>query len=338
MMISFLNQIVDRLCPTCSSWQSMTFPEGPSAASLNWLFWAFTVTCGFVWLLVMLVLLMALSRRVGLDSTPSATGGEAGNERGERRSAIITGAAVGATVLIIGTLTVLSYAATSGLSVHDGAPLVIKARGYQWWWQFTYDDPAPDRNFITANEIHIPVGRMIRIELSAADVIHSFWVPNLAGKQDLIPGRDNVLTLMADRPGVFRGQCAEFCGLQHAHMALLVVAETPDDFEVWRDGQTRDANKTTTEEEERGRRFLSSQACAGCHTVRGTEAAGTIGPDLTHLASRRYIAAGQLPLTRGSLAAWIADPQTIKPGAMMPLVPMSPDDLIAVSAYLARLR
>jgi cytochrome c oxidase subunit 2 len=333
MLISLLNRIVDLLCPTCASWHSVTRPSGPQAVGLDRLFWVFTLTCAAIWLLVMLILLLALRRRAGQDAVPPEQ-----TQQRERRSAIIVGVAVAATVLIISGLTVLSYAATRAISVANGDPLVIRVRGYQWWWQVSYDDPEPDRVFVTANEIHIPVGRPVRIELSAADVIHSFWVPNLAGKQDLIPGRNNVLTLTADRAGLYRGQCAQFCGLQHAHMAILVIAEPPADFDAWRDRQIVDAAEVTTDEQERGRQFLTTKACAGCHTVRGTPAAGTLGPDLTHVGGRHYLAAGQLPLTRGSLAAWIADPQTIKPGNNMPLVAMTADELNAVSAYLAALK
>jgi cytochrome c oxidase subunit 2 len=333
MLISLLNRIVDRLCPICATWQSVTRPSGPQAAGLDRLFWVFTLTCAVIWLLVMLILLLTLRRRAGHDAVSPAQ-----SPRRERRSAIIVGVAVAASVLIISGLTVLSYAATRAISVANGDPLVIRVRGYQWWWQVNYDDPEPDRSFMTANEIHIPVGRPVRIELSAADVIHSFWVPNLAGKQDLIPGRDNALTLTADRPGLYRGQCAQFCGLQHAHMAILVIAEPPAVFQAWRDHQIGEAQKPTDDEQERGRQFLTSRACATCHTIRGTPAGGTLGPDLTHVGGRHYLAAGQLPLTRGSLAAWIADPQTIKPGNNMPLVPMTADELNAVSAYLAALK
>jgi cytochrome c oxidase subunit 2 len=333
MLISWLNRIVDRVCPMCSGWQSVTQPSGPQADGLDRLFWVFTLTCGVIWLLVMLVLLLVLRRRVGRDAaSPERT------EQRERRSAIIVGAAVAATVLIISVLTVLSYAATRAISEANGDPLVIRVRGYQWWWQVTYDDSQSDRSFVTANEIHIPVGRPVRIELSAADVIHSFWVPNLAGKQDLIPGRNNVLTLTADRPGIYHGQCAQFCGLQHAHMAMLVIAQPASVFDAWRDRQIDEAAEVTTDEQKRGRQFLTTNACAACHTVRGTPAAGTLGPDLTHVGGRHYLVAGQLPLTRGSLAAWIADPQTVKPGNNMPLVPMTADELNAVSAYLAALK
>ena len=315
------------LCSACTGWQSVLQPRGPQAEDLHWLLWVFVLVCTVTWLAVMLVLLAAVRRRH-----------TAANPRAERRAASLVGAAIATTVLVVCTLTFMSYAATRGMSMADDDALVIKVRGYQWWWEITYSDPRPDRTFKTANEIHIPVGRPVRVELSAADVIHSFWVPNLAGKQDLIPGRANHLTFIADRPGVYRGQCAEFCGLQHAHMALLVVVQDAASFATWRTAQLRDAAKPPDEEAGQGRAFFIAKQCAGCHTVRGTPAAGTLGPDLTHVASRATIAAGVLPTTRGSLAAWIADPQTIKPGNNMPMVPMTPEQLRDVSAWLADLR
>jgi cytochrome c oxidase subunit II len=316
------------LCAGCTGWQSALAPQGPQAAHLSWLLWSFIVICTIIWLLVMLVLVLALRRRAVPDGEPHR----------ERRAGVIVGLSVAASVLVIIVLTVMSYAATRGLSTAAGDPLVIRLRGYQWWWEITYVDTRPDRTLVTANEIHIPVGRPVRVELSAADVIHSFWVPNLAGKQDLIPGRSNDLTFIAGRLGVYRGQCAEFCGLQHAHMALLVIVEEQAAFDAWREVQLQAARLPETAEQEAGRAFFTSQPCGACHRVRGTSAAGTLGPDLTHVASRQTIAAGLLPTTRGSLAAWIADPQTIKPGNNMPMVPMTPEQLRAVSAWLAELK
>ncbi|MBS0644144.1 MAG: cytochrome c oxidase subunit II [Proteobacteria bacterium] len=320
--------IVPLACSACGeTFQSALQPAGPHAASLARLIWSFTAICGVIWLLVMLVLLFALWRR----HRPAEA-------RHERRATAIIGAAVAATVLIITGLTLMSYAATRGLSDDAPDPVVIRVRGYQWWWEVTYADRRPERTFVTANEIHIPLHRPVRLELTAADVIHSFWVPNLAGKQDLIPGRNNTLTIVADAPGTYRAQCAEFCGLQHAHMALPVIAEDAAAFDTWRQAQLAEAPAPVTAEQAAGRDFFTAGPCSACHTVRGTSAAGRLGPDLTHVASRQTIAAGQLPTTRGSLAAWIADPQTIKPGNNMPLVPMTPDQLQSVSAWLASLR
>jgi cytochrome c oxidase subunit 2 len=192
--------------------------------------------------------------------------------------------------------------------------------------------------FTTANEIHIPVGTPIRLSLESADVIHSFWVPSLAGKQDLIPGHNNSIELLAQRPGVYRGQCAEFCGLQHAHMGLLVVAEEPDAFEKWQAAQRAAAAQPQESDRAKGAQVFVSKPCALCHTIRGTSAGGNFGPDLTHLSSRAYIGADTLPLTAGSLAAWIADPHGAKPGVNMPPVHLQPDELNAVTSYLIGLK
>jgi cytochrome c oxidase subunit 2 len=246
--------------------------------------------------------------------------------------------AVVATVLIISTFTIMSFVATRALSVAGQDDLTIRVRGLQWWWGIEYVGPDPSNRFETANEIHIPVGRNVRLKLEGLDVIHSFWVPSLAGKQDLVPGRSNELTIRAEHAGVYRGQCAEFCGMQHAHMALLVIAEAQDEFDRWATAQRQPAAKPADEETAAGLQTFLAKPCAACHTVRGTAAAGTTGPDLTHVGSRRTIAAGLFETTRGSLAAWIADPQTIKPGNNMPMVPLTPEELRAVSAYLASLK
>jgi cytochrome c oxidase subunit 2 len=314
-------------CTACTGWQSALDPQGSVAQRLGALFWLFTGTAAIVWLLVMLMLAVALLRRARV---PQAVA--------DRRSTLAVGSAVAATVLVITGLTLASYLTTRGTSEDPAEALTIRVRGFQWWWEVTYRDTSPARSFLTANEIHLPLGRPVRIELAAADVIHSFWVPNLAGKQDMIPGRDNVLAFTPRQPGIYRGQCAEFCGLQHAHMAILVVVEPPEAFERWRDAQIAEAAAPEAPELEAGRRVLESKPCGACHTVRGTQAAGTLGPDLTHLASRQYLAAGMLPMTRGALAAWVADPQGIKPGNTMPMVPLTAAELQAVSAYLVSLR
>jgi len=314
------------LCGGCAGWQSALDPQGPSAQALGQLLHGFVLVLAAIWLAVLVVLAVALRRRS--RATPQAA---------DRHAGIAVGTACVATVLVITGLTLASYVTTRVISAGAEAPLVVRVRALQWWWEVTYPGEAgPD--VVTANEIRIPAGRPVRIELSAADVIHSFWVPNLAGKQDLIPGRDNVLTLTARQPGQYRGQCAEFCGMQHAHMAFMVIAEPPEAFAAWRAAQQADSAAPAGAEEAFGRRVFEQKPCGACHTVRGTEAKGTNGPDLTHLASRATLAAGMLPMTRGALAAWIADPQTIKPGNNMPMVPLTPAELQAVSAWLATLR
>jgi cytochrome c oxidase subunit 2 len=325
------------VCGGCAGaaagWQSALAPQGTEATALSRLIWILIGVSAIVWAAVMLVLGRALARR---SRSPRAA--HTVDTDTERRMGQVVGSAVVATALIILGLTLASFFLTRGLAGSDPQALEIQVRGYQWWWEITYLSSRADQVFTTANEIHVPVGRKVHLQLSAADVIHSFWVPNLAGKQDLIPGRDNSLTFAARRPGVYRGQCAEFCGLQHAHMALLVIVDSPEVFEQWRRAQLAPAANPTDPQQLAGQKVFTSKPCAACHSIQGTAAAATIGPDLTHVASRRYIAAGLLQTTRGSLAAWIADPQTLKPGNNMPDVPLSATELKAVSAYLASLK
>jgi cytochrome c oxidase subunit 2 len=241
-------------------------------------------------------------------------------------------------VIIISAFTVASFFATRKLNAAGSDDLTIKVRGLQWWWGLEYFGSSPDRRFETANEIHIPVGRNVRLQLEGIDVIHSFWVPSLAGKQDLVPGRPNELIIRAERSGIYRGQCAEFCGLQHAHMAFFVIAESESVFDDWVRLQLRNANSSPDAEVAAGKQAFLAKQCAACHAIRGTSADGKKGPDLTHVGGRKYIAAGLLETTRGSLAAWIADPQTLKPGNNMPMVLLDPEELRSISAYLASLK
>ncbi|HEX3882113.1 MAG TPA: cytochrome c oxidase subunit II [Stellaceae bacterium] len=321
------------LCAGCRGWQSALDPQGPEARHLRHLIWLFTGVAALVWVLVMVVLFVAIRRRCLGSPEPVALTPPA-----ERRATFAVGVASVATVIVLALLTAVSYRATGALGQDTEDAVNIRLRGYQWWWEATYLGPLSEATFVTANELHIPVGRPVTIDLSSDDVIHSFWVPNLAGKQDLIPGRDNRITITADHAGTYRGPCAEFCGLQHAHMSLFVIAEPPAEFDKWRDAQKQPAAAPGGDEQQAGQQIVTGTQCAACHTIRGTAAKGTVAPDLTHLASRFYLAAGELPMTRGSLAAWVADPQTIKPGNNMPQVPLTGDELRAVSAYLASLK
>jgi cytochrome c oxidase subunit 2 len=238
--------------------------------------------------------------------------------------------------LIVIGLTVVSFAGQRATHGRD-APLTVRIIGHQWWWELHYfvDGEAP--SFVTANELRIPSGRDVVLKLESADVIHSFWAPNLAGKKDLIPGRVNELKIHAAREGVYRAQCAEFCGLQHAHMGLDVIVENDARFEDWRIRQTELAHAPQTAKQLFGQQIFLTRACFMCHAVRGTEARGFAGPDLTHFASRRTLAASVLLRTRGATAGWIADPQGVKPGAKMPHLPLTPEELNAVVAYLESL-
>jgi cytochrome c oxidase subunit 2 len=312
----------------CTGSQSALEGAGSSALALKHLIVLIVVVCALVWVLVVLALAWSLLRSHRMR-------GVTGNDRKSRR---VVGAAVAATVLIIASLTIASFYTTRQIGNASESTLTVTVRGQQWWWQFTYPGDGSRGKFQTANELHIPVGQDVKLLLESADVVHSFWVPSLAGKLDLIPGRTNELTLHAQRPGIYRGQCAEFCGLQHSHMAVLVIADDQATYQRWLEAQQRERLPPADAQATAGEALFMSKPCAACHTVRGTSAAGTTGPDLTHIGSRQTIAAGLLPNTRGSLAAWIVDPQTLKPGNNMPLVPLSSGELKQVSAYLESLK
>ena len=307
--------------------QSALHPAGPGAASISHLWWLLFWTCTVVYVLVMGALAVAVRRRVGREAPPDRT---------LLRS--VVGAVAVTIVILFGLLfaSVVTGRALGSLGSAEG--LVVEITGNQWWWDVEYHNPDPSLRVRTANELHLPVGRPVRIELKSNDVIHSFWVPNLHGKMDLIPGRETVLWLQADTPGVYRGQCAEYCGLQHAHMAFSVIAEPQADFERWLTTQRQPAPPPSTPEQQRGLEVVERGPCAMCHAIRGTLAGARTAPDLTHLATRSTIAAGTAPNTRGYLAGWIADPQHLKPGAKMPATGLTGHELQAVLAYLETLK
>lgn len=240
-------------------------------------------------------------------------------------------------VALFGTLiwTVMVLAAVNGPA--SKPTLTIQVTGNQWWWRARYLSDDPTRVFNTANEIHIPVGQPVRIELASADVIHAFWVPALTGKTQTIPGQINVTWLEASRPGIYRGQCTQYCGEQHAHMALFVVAEQPADFRKWWDAQLAPAEAPATAQAVKGQHEFEFH-CGACHNVRGAQAGGTVAPDLTHLMSRATIAAGTLPNNTGNLLGWIADPAAIKPGTLMPVLYLSGPELADIGTYLQTLK
>jgi cytochrome c oxidase subunit 2 len=204
----------------------------------------------------------------------------------------------------------------------------------QWFWEIRY----PGGRAVTANEIHIPVRTRVNVVATTADVIHSFWVPELNRKIDMIPGRNNRVLLYADQPGRYRGQCAEYCGVQHAHMSLYVFADPPARFRAWLAQQARPARAAITPAQRRGRRVFLTHQCESCHTLRGTPARGTVGPDLTHVASRTTLAALTIPNTRAELDAWLTDPQHVKPGNRMPALALAPADRQALVGDLESLR
>jgi cytochrome c oxidase subunit 2 len=328
-------------------------PSGAAAASIYQLFSGFFWTCLVVFALVLAAALWAVARRRG-DTGPLKAGSElgtlaapaVGNGRGtvalepstEKRLLGVTAAATALTVVTLLALLVASARTGHALGSADQAPLVVKVRAQQWWWRIEYPGKVPAENVVTANELHVPTGRAVKLVLGAADVIHSLWIPELAGKRDLIPGRVTELTLEVQRPGVYRGQCAEFCGAQHAHMAILVVAHPPAEFARWLDRQRAPAAVPHTPLEARGREVFLSSSCPLCHNITGTEASASLAPDLTHFASRRSLAAGTLPNTREHLARWIQDPQGVKPGSYMPSTALAPEALQSLLGYLGALK
>jgi cytochrome c oxidase subunit II len=307
-------------------------PAGPQAELLAKLIWTFIAICAVVWVLVMAALAAALlRRRRAVAGDPLA---ESAQHRGVN---LVVGGATVLTAAIVLALTALSFVSHRPLADVPRDAVTVEVTGHQWWWEVRYAHPRSDIRLTSANEIHIPVGEKVRVKLASTDVIHSFWVPNLMGKRDLIPGHDNEMALEARDAGIYRGQCAEFCGLQHSYMSFLVIAQPRPEFEAWLDAQLKPATPPSDPERQKGEGVFLNGPCMMCHAVRGTPAGAKVAPDLTHLASRRYLAAGALPMSRGSIAAWIVDPQSIKPGVHMPLVPLDPDELNALTAYLAGL-
>ena len=245
---------------------------------------------------------------------------------------------LGATIVVL-LLTFAGTMITLEAAVHPPrAPAItMDVIGHQWWWEVTYNEPGhPEFTFTTANEIHLPVGEPVLVRLQSADVIHSFWIPQIAGKTDLIPGQVNEMWLEATRPGTLRGMCGEYCGLQHANMALAVTAESPAEFARWASERRAPAVAPDGGTAAAGR-VVFVRSCGACHAVAGSEALGRVGPDLTHLASRPFIGAGALENTPDNLARWIHDAPSIKEGARMPAIPLDDADLRSVVAYLETL-
>ena len=321
----------------CSGKQAALDPAADQAATIGNLWTLMLWVCGVMYLLVLIFLGHALwkSRHV-LSAEPVTHGAQSAAEKPLRMA---LSAWFG---LILGGLIVLSLGSflidRSLASARLDDALKIKVTAAQWWWKVEYEGETPDKRIATANELHLPVGRPALLELHAEDVIHSFWIPNLGGKQDLIPGRINSLLLTPRREGEYRGQCAEFCGLQHAKMALDASVMSEGEFDSWRQRQLAPAAAPSTPEQVRGHEIFMSGPCASCHQIVGTPAAGQSGPDLTHLASRRMIAAGARPYSFESLREWLRDPHSIKPGNHMPQVQLSNSDLNALTSYLDSLK
>jgi cytochrome c oxidase subunit 2 len=305
----------------CHGPQSSLDARGPGAARALVLFVVFLVICVAFALALWIPLL-----RGGMRSTPRI------NERRALFWVLTAGAALPA--VTIAALFIYSVVVHGALINSRPASLTVHINGHQFWWSVRYLSSSGTTMLTSANELHIPVGKPVEVRLTSSDVIHSFWVPSLHGKTDMIPGRTTSTWIQADRPGVYRGQCAEFCGLQHARMALLVIAHSAAEFENW----LRAEQQLATRAPAHPGQLVFMTFCAVCHTIRGTAARGVAGPDLTHFAGRRTIAAGTLPNHAGALASWIRDPQAIKPGNLMPKIPLSTMQLEQVVQYLGSLR
>lgn len=313
--------------------QSVLSPAGGPASSIHALWTLMSWVSFAVFLVVVATVAVAVLVGIRHRARPNAP---APSEMALSRG---VAGGVGLTVIILIGLLVASISTGRAVgSLPASSAVTVEIIGHQWWWEIQYEDSVPSRRVVTANELHIPTNRPIVLKATSRDVIHSFWVPNLQGKRDLIPGYTTAIWLQASRPGRFRGQCAEFCGLQHAHMALEVIAEPDEAFEAWLDGMRLPARDPPADVGRAGRDIFMQARCPGCHAVRGSDAAGQVAPDLTHVASRRTLGAGTLSNTAEHLAIWIRDPQASKPGNQMPPNPLPADDIQALVAYLETLR
>lgn len=303
---------------------------GPGAREIAGLWWLMLGPGATIYLIVVALLLIAILRR------RSETDDNSASDRVAVRWTLLAGAAMPAVVLV-GLFLVVLRIVGARASDRSPADLLVEITGRQWWWEIEYHVGDSSESVISANELHIPVGRRVEVRLTSADVIHSFWIPRLQGKTDLIPGMTTVARIQADVAGAYRGQCAEYCGLQHARMALWVVADDPEEFASWLARERQPAADAPDRLAQQGRIVFLRQ-CATCHTVRGIQANGRIGPDLTHIASRRSLGAGTLENNTAALGGWIINAQSLKPGSGMPNVRLNAADFHSLLHYLQGLK
>jgi cytochrome c oxidase subunit 2 len=307
----------------CQGRQAMLGADGRDGASFANLWLIFLIVTVIFYLLVVIGLAWAiLRRREGGDPVV--------------RTALLVW--VGVISLTLAGLSIASWLVDRNMNRAPYNGLTIEITGHQWWWDVRYDSLNSQQILRTSNELHLPAGMPVRIILKSADVIHSFWIPVLSGKQDLIPGRINDIVITPEKIGLYRSQCAEYCGLQHAHMAFDVTVEPLGDFEKWWGQSLQPARSPVTPLEKAGYVYVTTRECSTCHSIVGTPASGQVAPDLTHIASRLSLGAGAYPMDLGHLAAWIADPQSAKPGNKMPMIGLEPDQLNAIVAYLESLK
>ncbi|MDQ2702448.1 MAG: cytochrome c oxidase subunit II [Pseudomonadota bacterium] len=311
--------------PAANALLSAFAPAGPEAATILHLFWIMAIGAALVWVIVCAIAIHAMRRR---------------QPAGERKARwLILAGGVTVPTIVLGALLTYGLLLMPPLRAEVPADAMqVRISGEQWWWRVAYEG-ANGQVVASANELRLPVGEPVVLTLSSPDVIHSFWIPALAGKVDMIPGRDTRLVLRAGREGVFRGVCAEFCGASHAHMRFLAVAMPPDGFDRWLQAQAAPAAEPASALARRGRDAFLGNGCGACHAVRGTTAVGNMGPDLTHVGSRLELAAGTLPNDGDALRRWITAPHHAKPEALMPAFDMLPaEDVQAIASWLESLQ
>jgi cytochrome c oxidase subunit 2 len=316
----------------CAEAPSVLRPASEPAHQLSVLQWWLIIISLAVCAIIALLLLIPLRRRVRtVADAPVSSGGST--------TPILVGLVISAAIMVV--VFIYSAVVLSANAAPRTAPaLTVKVTGHRWWWEVQYlpaNASDTSRIVTSANEIHIPVGEPVRILATSADVIHDFWVPRLQGKIDLNPGETNRFWIRADSAGRYRGQCAEYCGLQHAHMIIWVVAQRRPEFEAWLARERQPAATPTDSLAAQGLRAFRSAPCVACHTVRGAGVGGTLGPDLTHIASRLTIGAGTLPNSPGNMAGWITNAQALKPGNAMPRLDLDPATMRRILAYLETL-
>jgi len=310
--------------------QSILSTRSPQAHNIMLLWWWMLGVAGIVFAGAVGLLVLAWFRR----HTPGLP------FFGERESVPETMVVVFGVVIPVVVLVALFGVSNIYLIKQTAPPnpsstaMTIRVTGHQWWWEVRY----AGTKAVTANEIHIPVDTRVNVVAVTADVIHSFWVPALNRKIDMVPGRENRVLFYATRIGEYRGQCSQFCGLQHAHMSMEVFVQSKADYRAWLANMSAPARSTGTAQAQAGQRQFMNDQCASCHTIAGTGAAGLVGPDLTHLASRTTLASAEIPNTAAQLAAWIRNPQAIKPGTVMPDLGLSPNQINEIVAYLETLK
>lgn len=310
-----------------SSAQSIFEPASPQAEKIMGLTYGFILAASAILLLVVFLtvfITLKFRSKDNTDEPPQVSGNR-----------VLELFMVGIPfALVIGFFFWSQFTMNAVLPDRGNHPADIIITGHQWWWQADY----PSAKASTANEIHLPVGKKLLLQLDAADVIHDWWVPALGGKMDMIPGRSNYLWVTINKPGVYEGTCSEFCGQQHAWMRIRVVAQNAVDYEVWLKEQAKDAATPHDTLAEAGAALFSKASCSSCHSIRGTLSTGMQGPDLTHFASRSTMLSGMMDNNPANVNNWLTDPQKVKPGAHMPRFIFSPDSIRAITAYLSQLK